>query len=288
MKNIFNFLNKKSSSSVSAETKELKHIVETKNMSEIIEEIHETFSSEVDRILTEAKISKSSETDKQELIDKCERLKKIGFTNTKEVKDAELEISRITKIQSENNLKAELIKSIDYFSFKYPNYKFITEDSVKMICQKYNLIYGSSDKYIGTFPTKNLKDIENFKIDSNDYCYIEQSHYRGSKSLVRFLNKSIIELEKSKEIERLTNAFSMPHIYSSYNLTTLCPMEIAAPKKDFNMTNSEIKDFKISDLEILDPVVLQPVFHNGNKYFLIVTMWGLEASDELVVNQKMN
>jgi len=35
-------------------------------------------------------------------------------------------------------------------------------------------------------------------------------------------------------------------------------------------------------------VVLKPVVYNKQKYYLIVTAWGLEASDELVVNQKMN
>lgn len=66
--------------------------IETKNIKEVIEEIHETFYTEVDRLLAEAKISKSLDTDKQDLIDKCTRLKSLGFTNTKEVKEAELEL----------------------------------------------------------------------------------------------------------------------------------------------------------------------------------------------------
>jgi hypothetical protein len=39
-----------------------------------------------------------------------------------------------------------------------------------------------------------------------------------------------------------------------------------------------------------DPIVLYPVHHNnnGSKYYLIVTAWGDEASDSLVVNHKMN
>ena len=67
-----------------------------------------------------------------------------------------------------------------------------------------------------------------------------------------------------------------------------CPLEIAAPLKDFNMTNAEVKGFKISKIEIPDPIVLKPVIFNNQKHYLIVTAWGLEASDELVVNQKFN
>ena len=67
-----------------------------------------------------------------------------------------------------------------------------------------------------------------------------------------------------------------------------CPLEIAAPAKDFNLSEAEIKNFKITKVHIPDPVVLQPVFFKGEKYYLIVTAWGQEASDELVVNHKMN
>jgi len=49
----------------------------------IIEEIHESFFTEVDKLLQEANISNSLDTNKQALLEKCERLKQIGFTNTK-------------------------------------------------------------------------------------------------------------------------------------------------------------------------------------------------------------
>ena len=50
----------------------------------------------------------------------------------------------------------------------------------------------------------------------------------------------------------------------------------------------ELKNFKLSKIEIPDPVVLKPVFFKGMKHYLIVTAWGLEASDELVANQNHN
>jgi hypothetical protein len=67
-----------------------------------------------------------------------------------------------------------------------------------------------------------------------------------------------------------------------------CPLEIAAPASDFDTTGMELKNFKLSPIEFPDPIVLQPVFFEGSKHYLIVTAWGLEASDEMVVNEKMN
>ncbi len=54
------------------------------------------------------------------------------------------------------------------------------------------------------------------------------------------------------------------------------------------MTNMEVKDFKLTEREIPDPVVLQPVFFKNKKHYLIVTAWGDEASDDLVKNHNHN
>jgi hypothetical protein len=44
----------------------------------------------------------------------------------------------------------------------------------------------------------------------------------------------------------------------------------------------------VDKVEIPDPIVLKPVCYKKRKYFLIVTAWGLEAADELVVNPNHN
>ena len=73
-----------------------------------------------------------------------------------------------------------------------------------------------------------------------------------------------------------------------FNIDMECPLEIAAPVKDFNMDGMEVKDFKIIKQEIPDPVVLKPVVFNSTKYYLIITAWGLESEDEIVTNHNMN
>lgn len=267
-----------------------------KSTKEIIEEIHESFYTEVDRLLHEAGISNTIETDKQFLIDKCTRLKALGFTNTAEVKEAEAEIKRMDDLKRDNEAKEVLIEAINYFSFRYPNYRFITEESVKKICQKYNLVYGKIDRYIGSVPDKNLKHIEDFKIVENDECFVYEETYSSPN-----INAEISLLKKYRSISEYnadrarmdSSGFRIERYHMSLEfghrvIDMKCPLEIAAPLKDFNMSDAEVKDFKISKIEILDPVVLKPVIFKGQKHYLIVTAWGEEAGDEIVVNAVHN
>jgi hypothetical protein len=266
-----------------------------KTVNEVIEEIHETFYTEVDKLLASAKIANSLDTDKQDLIEKCARLKALGFTNTKEVKEAESEIARLDELKRDNEAKKTLIEAINYFSFKYPNYKFITEKSVEKICAKYNLVYGSIDRYIGTVPEKNLKHIENFRVLEDDECFVyEELYYSMFSGVERSVRKEYRTAKHFKMKQELKNNHDyyhrsmMMHRMDYREINMKCPLEIAAPLKYFNMEGMEVKGHKISKIEIPDPIVLKPVIFKDKKHYLIVTAWGEEASDEIVVNQQMN
>jgi hypothetical protein len=264
--------------------------VKEKTTKELVEEIHETFFTEVDSLLAEAKIMKSTETQKQELIDKTAKLKELGFTNTKECKEADDEIERLGKIERENNTKQEMIDAINYFSVKYPLYKFITEESVKKICKKYNLVYGQVSNYIGTVPDKNIKQMQEFKINKDDECYFKVDYRRDSwNNETKIMSERFMNLDSYKKYkENMYNAI-MSISSRGWTDTGKCPLEIAAPIKDFNTTNMELEDYKLKEkVQIPDPVVLQPIFYEGKKHYLIVTAWGDEASDPLVVNEINN
>lgn len=266
-----------------------------KTVNEVIEEIHETFYTEVDKLLASAKIANSLDTDKQDLIEKCARLKALGFTNTKEVKEAEAEIARLDELKRDNEAKKTLIEAINYFSFKYPNYKFITEKSVEKICAKYNLVYGAIDRYIGTVPDKNLKHIEDFRVVEDDECFVYEelyySMYGGGVRSMRKEYKTSEHFKREQELKNNTDYYQrsmMMHRMDYREINMKCPLEIAAPLKDFNMEGMEVKGHKISKIEIPDPIVLKPVIFNNQKHYLIVTAWGIEAGDELVVNANHN
>jgi hypothetical protein len=272
-------------------------VTKDQTVNDIIEEIHDSFYGEVEKLLAEAKISNSLETEYQTLIDKCERLKALGFTNTAEVKSAEAEIGRLRGLKNANDEKEILINAIEYFSSKYPNYKFITTDSVTKICEKYGLVRGSTDKYIGTVPDKNLKHIEDFKVDEIDDCYITEtfnpesvswdrlSWFEGYIHGAEFKSKKIYKLDSSNGpiyVEKGSRSNNSLQI-------TWETLNIVAPLKDFDMKKSELKGTQIIDkVEIPDPIVLKPVCYKNRKYFLIVTAWGIEAADELVVNPNHN
>jgi hypothetical protein len=269
----------KESTAIEVAVEKPKFEVYSKSVAEVIEEIHETFYTEVDSLMALAKTPNSLDTTKQALIDKCQRLEKLGFTNTKEAKEAQSEIARLKSLEEENTVKANLVEAINYFSFKYPNYKFITEESVKRICKKYNLVYGSVANYIGTVPDENLKHIEDFKIKEEDECFLVQQRYPFASAGT--IDECYTTLNGAKEFKNQSKSLVFTFIDK-------CPLEIVAPLKDFNMEGKEVKNHKISKIEIPDPIVLKPVIFNNQKHYLIVTAWGLEAADELVANANHN
>ena len=252
------------------------------NVNDIIEEIHKSFYTEVDSLLMIANNQHSLETDKQVLIDKCNKLRALGFTNTKEVIEAQSEISRLDKLKTENAKKQDLINAIDYFSVNYPNYKFITEDSVLKICEKYGLVYSTVNHYIGTVPDKNLQHIQDFQIKDEDKCAILVDKVR--------LSDYLVYLYREEAIQRASKLCKGNLINTTKHTVALLPLEIVAPLSDFNLQDKQVENFKLSYIPkpVPDPVVLQPVFWNGQKHYLIITAWGLEASDELIVNEKLN
>lgn len=255
-----------------------------KSTADIVAEIHETFFTEVDRLLADAKIMMSAETTMGDLIDKRNRLIALGFTATKEVFDATNEIDRLSEIEKENSEKRELAKAIGYFSIKYPNYKFITEKSVKRICEKYGLVYGPAHKYIGTVPDKNLGHMEKFEVKDEDRCCESFYEYfsRGGGDVFGYEVISHSTYKRYQTLDTDDRGSSGRYVYR------VMPTEIAAPAKDFNLSGSEIKNLKVVDKPAPDPVVLQPVFFEGSKHYLIVTAWGPEAGDVDVINEKMN
>ena len=267
----------------------------------IIEEIHSSFLTEVDNLLASAKISHSLETQHQTLIDKAKRLKSLGFTQSEEVLNAEVEINRLSDLIQENKKKADLLDAINYFSNKYPQHKFITVESVKQICKKYNLVYGNVNKYIGNVPDKNLQQIENFKIHPEDETWLleridvyQRAWHNSSYSptIIPMAYKPPIDYSKSNYSEDLIRAqgITVSLLSSDEVREYKAPLVIVAPVKDFAMNDSEIKEFELRPkaIEIPDPIVLKSVFYNKKQYFLVITAWGLEAEEEDVINQKMN
>lgn len=250
-----------------------------KNTNEIIAEIHNEFDTSTEKLLNDAKAILAGDYN----IEKGERLKKVGFVSAKKA----VEANTIIASKEENEKLANLI---NYYQLHYPNNKFITEDKVKSICQKYGLLFAETKYYISDVPEKNLLEIESFKLrqeDMTEYKCLWYKWERGNffgyyHGHIKKIDKSAWGYVKKIDIRGGEVFINQPEDTLAYYEPD--PLKICASVKDFDTKNMRIEDGYKLEINLPDPVVLQPV--EGG--YLIVTKWGLEGEDESLVNEKMN
>ena len=226
-------------------------------------EIQKAFFEEVRHIYnnTQKWLIEKPELSK-EIIKREKALKDLGFVNS-------VPAEKLKSLLSENRLKlsnykeqSRITNAIIYFTRKYPQYKFITKERIIELCEKYNLYFGNALLFVGNIPEKNIQEMINFKIAAKDRAYLT------STSSTR------------------TVSAKDPHANNPH------PFEIAAPIKEFN--RSQVSTFgRYLDIPDItkpaeDPIVFCPVMFEDEKFYLIVTAWGEEASDPDVVNETFN
>ncbi len=225
------------------------------------QQIYQEFQAASEQLLKEAKEILEKELNFE--LKKARRLVSLGFWNAKQA-----EIARSF------NISIRRAERIQYYQFTYPNSKFVTEEQVEAICKKYNLVCGEVVRYKGFVPEANLRRIEKFTIREEDVPKI-----MGRGKMVYKLgfyppNRAF----DGKEHPIYTDLYSEEEVK--------VPLKICAPIQDMDMKGMTLEDeYKMKPLVIAsDPIVLQPVEFG----YLIVTAWGDEASDDLVVNEKHN
>lgn len=234
---------------------------------EIIQQIHNEFDNSSNELIAEAnKILAANSTFNQEKVD---MLRQCGFNEVKEVLKQKEE-SYIRKIANDN------LKFIQYYQMYYPNNRFITEQQISTICRKYNLVFGRVTQYTGFVPLKNIKEIAAFKVREEDETYELRSSGRYGIGYTSITKNEYLRIKK-EESERFR-----VEIYDIHAQVT--PFFICAPLKDMQLEYGQYVDQRGFIIEIPDPIVLCKV-NNG---YLIISKWGLEASDPIVQNEKMN
>lgn len=216
-----------------------------------VQKIHNDFFTAGDKIINAAKaIIEKGLLEKGNAI----KLMELGFTQCAEVKK-----HQILKGLVDSGDKAS------YYAQKYPTAKFITRKQVDKICKKYKLLFGDVGIYTGSIPQKNINEILAFKVNDEDLDEAYNLNFFSPLLLPRYFGMP-------EEPKKETPVEEKKYVRS---------LKICAPKTMMNMQGQ-----KIFGNEIVpeDPIVLHPV-KDG---FLIVTAWGNEASDELVVNEQMN
>jgi len=277
-------------------------------------EIHHEFFTAADNLVKQA--NEIIDKAKQKDINKIKRLESLGFKQAEEVTEAK----PIIKAAELSEGQLQLLK---YYQFAYPLNKFITEEQVKEICFKYNLICGDVGRFKGFVPDKNLKEVENFKLKKEDdtnpeigefYIIMQDWSLLNVKDLpqsgytyvqsdldfwINYVEKSNYCFFGSSVTSPLSNipGWGILFQYRENNIDesdikkaikrNQKSLQICTPVKDMDMTNMSVEDgYKMKRVykDIPDPVVLQPV--KGG--YLILTAWGDEASDPIVLNEINN
>lgn len=277
-----------------------------KNELTIDQEIHQAVFSAQDNLLKKANsILKKSEIDSGSS-DKylLSKLFGLGFVNQKEVKKIHL--------NTESEKAKETIELINFYQNKYPKNRFIDEDSIKSICNRFGLLFAPVEMYNSEIPLKNKIEIIDFKCSVKDKCI---------KTTVSFFSKNASKIITGKKVKTMTTvSFLMPKIkektifdcfknptfenellvaqklnqkygtkikwndISNFNqdyvkTNVLTNGMIIAPKdkfiipKNYTVENGFEVGYK-KVVEIKDPVVLQPVIGG----YLIVSAWGFEET----------
>ena len=275
----------------------------------VVERIHHEFSICGETLLKQA-LSLINDIKINE--DKIDRLREIGFKNVVEVKEG-------TEILDKKKMNEELARLIQYYQYRYPLNKFITKEQVDIICKKYNLVCGELSRFKGFVPDKNLREIESFNLRGEDeivsflvkdiqfsYPFLESeqmeetikfikknnSIIEGADMQTRYNNRHYHNIDVDDVRIFLRNKFKVSTSKLTGEIkTNKGNYSICAPKKDMDLKGLIQKGFfyftkNITTFSVApdDPVVLQPV--KGG--FLILTAWGDEASDPIVVNSINN
>lgn len=250
-----------------------------KNQNTLVAEIHNAFNNAGENLLKEA--SEIIGSIGAHTIEKAGRLQRAGFTSAHEV--MKLAAVKVTR---------ELAELVQYYQQRYPLNKFITEEQVKKICGKYNLVAAPVSRYTGFVPETKLKQIEFFELHSQDtaptfitnpvFAY-PHSDAKKIKDIKQRYPKGIYPVQESYGEVRFIEGVRL----DSYQKADNQSMLICAPAKDMDLKGlKKIGAILMSTItvKVPDPVVLQPC--KGG--FLILAAWGDEASDEIVVNQINN
>lgn len=260
----------------------------------IVEQIHSDFHTAEARLIT---VAEQLVHKKDKILEKQKRASLLGFSSSHK------------RVVEKVNEVDEVKRRIDYYREKYPLNKFITHEEVKRLCKKWGLVLGDAHLFIGEIPERNLQEIEKFNLKKEDWVFGEGSvrsriddfevrmeprmSWDGRVFEQEVTVRGVRSFAQLRELERevwgmmageprgLRDDWSP----GSRREVSKPAFKIVAPEKDFETTGYMIQDNELVEQPpVYDPIVLQPV--KGG--YLIITAWGPEASDELVINQIFN
>ncbi len=230
-----------------------------------VADIHNDFYSINDKLQDEVDSIELQLSDSKEHYEKLLKLKEYGFSNSVD------EISNAEFRMQDYQRKLYHLKTKQHYQKLYPFHNLITHSQVVSLCNKYDLIWGGTNFYKGNIPKKNVDAIINFKNKDEDW------------NMVYYIVAPYNDMQVDGQLNVVNPSSRLVYCpqYSSWNYA---PSHLE-------------KDGSITQIQVPDPIVLAHVKSPNNvndilvdhtSYYLIVTAWGDEASDGLVINPRMN
>lgn len=248
-----------------------------------VEEIHLAFNTEADKLLTEAQSILQKTTLDEVVKNKATLAQQLGFTRVKEVQAKHEHDEVVSK-------NKQIMEAVQEASKYIATNKWIPESSVKRICQQWGLLFGTPRMYKGFLPNVNLLEIQDFKNKYYDKFNAYTIRERFSAKDSWYFTDVRVSLDDIKKQRADWYGFSLRE-YENYSgehsipVNSLDRLNICAPVKDMDVPSSHtVEDgWKVSKVEVPDPIVLARRDFNGVEGYYIVTAWGDEAEDEEVV-----
>lgn len=224
-------------------------------------EIHKAVGRESDLLIEENPYKNEREI--------ARALKEMGFTSAENVR-------RVTDHDEHHN-QARMYRQ------KYPQFKFITEQVLDRVMDKFDLERKTLSAFKGAIPERNATELMAIKIDSADLTNKESPKMThkaivGGSNIPPFLKEILEEAASSALNDLFGSKLSSVLPAGRLNLS-----EIGAAN---NQIISIVADPRLFEKQLAGvcPMVLAEV--KGG--FLVLSAWGAEAADPEVLNQNMN
>lgn len=184
----------------------------------------------------------------EEVASKLKRLTDIGLVGS-------VDTDRLRVQEMSLNYRRTTLAAIEFFSQKYPNYKFLTKERMHAIGDsskgcRYRLFKITNYPY--SVPEKNLVEIEQFP-GTEDYDCYEYEEY---------------------ELKDGRNQYDYKHKYMPKGDFEDCRRPTPGPgNRIVNFTKMPLQILNISGSGVSINIVLKPVVCNNELYYFIVTNW---------------
>lgn len=210
---------------------------------------------------------------KPENLDQAQRMARLGFTAARAVKDT---AEHVRALERAERLRTNIQKAKE----RYPAFKFVAEEVMTEVCEKYGLIIGSADRYKGDVPAWVMDILERSGVPAVRYRVRAWKKFDGMPDGIKKTKHG--QWGDSYYEWDADSPFSPPEAQGVVYNTPTSLLTIAAPAPDMEVRQNErVVNGRIT---VSDPIVCVKV--SGG--YVVLAAWGEEGQDPRVFNADNN